>query len=108
MFDFLPFMIPLAPFAMVSFIVWTKHKTKMAELQVQATAEKAAQYAQHTGQLEERVRVLERIVTAGGYDLAAQIEALRYEDSDRRLGAPNQIPAAQSPAHNPAADKIVN
>lgn len=88
MFDFLPFMIPLAPFAMISFIVWTKHRAKMAELHLNATAEKAAQYAQHTGQLEERVRVLERIVTASGYDLATQIEALRYEDSERRLGAP--------------------
>ena len=30
--NFLPFLIPLAPFAMVSFIVWTKHRAKMAEL----------------------------------------------------------------------------
>ncbi len=98
--NFLPFLIPLAPFAMVSFIVWTKHRAKMAELHMRATAEKAAQYAQHTGQLEERVRVLERIVTASGYDLATQIEALRYEDSERRLGAP------VTPDHG--ADKIVN
>lgn len=98
--NFLPFLIPLAPFAMVSFIVWTKHRTKMAELQLRATAEKAAQYAQHTGQLEERVRVLERIVTASGYDLAAQIEALRFDDDERRLGAPT--------ASDRTADKIVN
>lgn len=36
-----------------------------------------AQYAAHTRELEERVRVLERIVTDKGYDVATQIEALR-------------------------------
>jgi hypothetical protein len=41
------------------------------------TAERAAQYAAKTRELEERVRVLERIVTDKGYDVAAQIEALR-------------------------------
>lgn len=73
----LALLIPLAPFIMVGFIVWTKHQRKMAELQVAATAEKAAQYASHSRELEERVRVLERIVTDGGYNTALQIEALR-------------------------------
>ena len=40
-------------------------------------AEKAAQYATNNADLEERVRVLERIVTDKGYDVASQIEALR-------------------------------
>lgn len=70
-------LVPLAPFLMVAFIVWTKHQRKMAELQIKATAETAAQYASHTTELEERVRVLERIVTDRGYDVATQIEALR-------------------------------
>lgn len=70
-------LIPLAPFLMVCFIVWTKHQRKMAEIQIAATAEKAAQYASHSRELEERVRVLERIITDGGYDTALQIEALR-------------------------------
>ena len=43
----------------------------------QATAEKAAQYASQVQALEDRVRVLERIVTDRGYDIATQIEALR-------------------------------
>ena len=73
----LALLIPLAPFLMVSFIVWTKHQSKMAELGVRETAEKAAQYASHTSELEARVRVLERIVTDKGYDVASQIEALR-------------------------------
>lgn len=45
---------------MVAFIVWTKHQRKMAELQIKSTAETAAQYASHTTELEERVRVLEQ------------------------------------------------
>jgi hypothetical protein len=75
--DFMVMLVPLAPFLMICFIVWTKHQRKMAEIQVAATAEKAAQYAAHSRELEERVRVLERIVTDGGYDTALQIEALR-------------------------------
>lgn len=41
------------------------------------TAEKAAQYAAQTERLEQRVRVLEQIVTDKGFDTATQIEALR-------------------------------
>ncbi|KPH67370.1 hypothetical protein ACLIMP_00645 [Novosphingobium aerophilum] len=70
-------LIPLAPFIIGGFAIWTRHQRKMAELQVQATAEKAAQYASHSKELEERVRVLERIITDGSYDTALQIEALR-------------------------------
>jgi hypothetical protein len=81
MFDEIWILIPLAPFIMVSFIVWTRHQQKIAEMQVHTTAdltaEKAAQYASHTAELEDRVRVLERIVTDKGYDVATQIEALR-------------------------------
>jgi uncharacterized protein with GYD domain len=47
------------------------------EMQAKQTAEKAAQYAASNKELEDRVRVLERIVTDGGYDVATQIEALR-------------------------------
>lgn len=75
--DYMVMLIPLAPFIMVCFIVWIKHQGKIAQLQVSATAEKAAQYASHSRELEERVRVLERIITDGGYDTALQIEALR-------------------------------
>lgn len=47
------------------------------ELMSQQTAEKAAQYAAHTERLEQRVRVLEQIVTDKGAETAEQIEALR-------------------------------
>lgn len=73
----LAILVPLAPFLMVCFIVWTKHQRKMAEITARTTAEKAAQYAANNADLEERVRVLERIVTDKGYDVASQIEALR-------------------------------
>ncbi|TYC91885.1 hypothetical protein FMM79_04235 [Novosphingobium sp. BW1] len=69
--------MPLAPFLVGALVVWTKHQRRMAEIQAEATAEKAAQYASGTRELEERVRVLERIITDGSYDTALQIEALR-------------------------------
>ena len=56
---------------------WLKFKQRQLELQGELTAEKAAQYAAHTERLEQRVRVLERIVTDKGIDLADQIERLR-------------------------------
>lgn len=57
--------------------IWTSHQQKMAKIQAQAAAEKAAQYATQNTHLEDRMRVLERIVTEKGYDISAQIEALR-------------------------------
>lgn len=61
--------------------IWAKHKEKVAQMQVSTTAEhtaeKAAQYASQVQRLEDRVQVLERIVTDKGYDVATQIEALR-------------------------------
>ena len=57
--------------------IWTNHQQKMAKIQAKDTAERAAQYATQNTQLEDRVRVLERIVTEKGYDVATQIEALR-------------------------------
>lgn len=60
-----------------------KRKLKLQEREMELlgdrTAEKAAQYAAHTERLEQRVRVLERIVTDRGADLALQIENLRDE-----------------------------
>ncbi|KPF56660.1 MULTISPECIES: hypothetical protein [Novosphingobium] len=73
----LALLIPLAPFMIAGLAIWTRHSRRMAEIQANATAEKAAQYAVQNQALEDRVRVLERIVTDGGYDVALQIEALR-------------------------------
>ena len=77
----LALMIPILAISIPIIAIWTKHRQKIAEMQINATAqmsaEKAAQYAARTQALEERVRVLERIVTDKGYDIATQIEALR-------------------------------
>jgi len=50
---------------------------KQIESQSNLAAEKSAQYAQHMERFESRLRVLEQIVTDGGAQTAAQIEALR-------------------------------
>ena len=55
------------------------HREKRMEIEARMTAEKAAQYAAHTDRLEQRVRVLERIVTDKGIDVADEIERLRDE-----------------------------
>jgi hypothetical protein len=93
MLEVLALMIPLAPFLMVGFIVWTRHQRRMAEMQMQLGADEAASSKAHA-RLEERVRVLERIVTDRGYDLASQIEALRHDEPAPRPAAP----AAATPA----------
>ena len=90
MSDMVWVLVPLAPFIMVLGIVWMKNQQKLEEKRIDATAgasaEKAAQYASRVSDLEDRIRVLERIVTDRGYDVATQIEALRdqrrVEESD--------------------------
>lgn len=73
--------IPIVALMIPIVAIWTRHQQRIAEMQVgstaEATAEKAAQYASRVTELEDRVRVLERIVTDRGYDIATQIEALR-------------------------------
>lgn len=75
-------------------VIWSKHQQKMAEMRLgvtaEQTAEKAAQYASQVQRLEDRVQVLERIVTDRGYDVATQIEALRDQRrvDERDAGVP--------------------
>ena len=68
-----------------------KFREKKLEVEALHAAEKGAQYAAHTNELEQRVRVLEQIVTDGGAQTAAQIEALRE-------------PARRTPRKRVAAD----
>ncbi|WP_026092233.1 hypothetical protein [Porphyrobacter sp. AAP82] len=87
-------MIPIIALLIPIVAIWTKHQQKMAEMQVGATAEqtaeKAAQYVGQIKKLEDRVQVLERIVTDRGYDIATQIEALRDQRrvDDQDAGVP--------------------
>ena len=92
--ELIPIVAILMVFGIPMLAIWTSHQQKIAKMQVQTTAEntaeKAAQYASHVAELEQRVRVLERIVTDRGYDIATQIEALRdqREVEDRGAGVP--------------------
>jgi hypothetical protein len=52
-------------------------REKKLEVEATMAAEKAAQYASRSMELEQRVRVLEQIVTDQGAQTAGQIEALR-------------------------------
>lgn len=56
---------------------WFRLKERRMEIEANSAAERAAQYAASNAELEARVRVLEKIVTDGGLETAAQIEALR-------------------------------
>ena len=74
----------LAPFLMVIGIVWVTSRAKLEEKRIAAGAARPddgdrARNAARIDELEDRVRILERIVTDGGYDLATKIEALRDE-----------------------------
>lgn len=58
---------------------WLALREKQIETEASLIAEKAAQYAAQTERLEQRVRVLERITTDRGIDIAEEIEALRID-----------------------------
>lgn len=55
---------------------WLAYRHRKMELEASMVAEKAAQYAAQSERLEQRVRVLERIVTDRGADLAGEIDRL--------------------------------
>lgn len=61
-------------------------REKKLEVEAGMAAEKAAQYASRSVELEQRVRVLEQIVTDGGAQTAAQIEALRHRPRIEQTG----------------------
>ena len=82
---FEPWMVGFAPFLMVIGIVWVRSRAQLEEKRIEAGKFQqqadpgAARRDERVEALEDRVRVLERIVTDGGYDLASKIEALRDE-----------------------------
>jgi len=69
----------LLPTLLLVYVIrrWFSFKEKQLEIQAQSTAERAAEYAVSNKELEQRVRVLEQIITDNGAQTAAQIEALR-------------------------------
>ncbi|NJM49595.1 MAG: hypothetical protein HC843_00750 [Sphingomonadales bacterium] len=78
----------LAIFAGAIVKPWITMKQRQMELDAQMVAEKAAQYASDKSRLEERVEVLERIITDQGYSLAQEIEQLRKEPQDSGVPLP--------------------
>jgi hypothetical protein len=67
----------LAIFGGVFVKPWFAYRQRKLELEAEMIAEKAAQYAANNGRLEQRVQVLERIITDSGYEVATAIENLR-------------------------------
>jgi ABC-type phosphate transport system auxiliary subunit len=56
---------------------WLQLQQRRMEIEAQQVAEKAAQYAAQTERLEQRVAVLERILTDRSAQLGEEIERLR-------------------------------
>jgi ABC-type phosphate transport system auxiliary subunit len=83
--DFNPLIIPLlgvmcGVLAIVGGVFvkpWLQLQQRKMEIEAQQVAEKAAQYAAHTDRLEQRVAVLERILTDRSTQLGEEIERLR-------------------------------
>jgi len=73
-------LIPVTAILIVPFKMWLRIKEKQISTQSNLAAEKSAQYAQHMERFESRLRVIEQIVTDGGAQTAAQIEALRDQE----------------------------
>lgn len=67
----------LAIFGGVFVRPWMQLRQRRMELDAQMLAEKAAQYGAHTDRLEQRVAVLERILTDRSTQLGDEIERLR-------------------------------
>jgi ABC-type phosphate transport system auxiliary subunit len=76
---FLALIIVGLPVIMLMMLVNRYFRLREKKLEVEAglAAEKAAQYASRTHELEQRLRVIEQIVTDRGLETASQIEALR-------------------------------
>ena len=70
-------LIPLAAIGIAPFRMRMRIKERQLDLQSEMTAEKTAQYAAHTERLEQRMRVLERIITDKGIEVSDEIESLR-------------------------------
>ncbi|GGE11570.1 hypothetical protein GCM10011529_17370 [Polymorphobacter glacialis] len=73
----IPIVAIVGAFATAIFKRWANLKEKQLSVTAHASAEQAAQYAAKIATLEERVAVLNRIVTDRNEGLTAQIEGLR-------------------------------
>jgi hypothetical protein len=69
----------------VSFQRWVSYKQRKAELEAEERRATLGERSDREEMLEERVRVLERIATDRGLDVAHQIEALRDRQVEAQL-----------------------
>ena len=81
--QFSPFMIPILALMIPIIAIWVKHREKLEQMRLDSSArhggDDTAPSSASYRELEDRVAVLERIVTDRSYDIATQIEALRDE-----------------------------
>ena len=70
-------MIPIVAIGANSLKQWIRYKERALDTMGNQTAERAAQYAAKTERLEQRVAVLERILTDRSTHLGEEIERLR-------------------------------
>ncbi|WP_298197535.1 hypothetical protein [Novosphingobium sp.] len=104
MLEIFPLLIPILALTIPCLAIWTKHQSKMAELQLRMRADEQQvrngdlATSDAYARLEERVRVLERIVTDRGSDLAAQIDALRAESPALQAQRPDLLQSTKVPS----------
>lgn len=92
MSDFLEILLFVVPITTVVggtiYLIRRKIRALQLELAEERGANQTARIATEKSELEERVRVLERIVTGRGYSLAEEIEALRDTPLRNDSGVP--------------------
>lgn len=70
-------LIPLAGIGLAAFAVWTRHQRRLAELRATGESAEVGRVLDTVRRLEERVAVLERVVTDPRQRLADEIDRLR-------------------------------
>ena len=77
-------LIPLAAILAGIMKRWLDVKERQMQAVSREAVDRAENYARQTERLEERVRVLERIITSKGVGVAEEIEQLRDQRSELR------------------------
>lgn len=78
-------LIPIVAIVAATANKYMRLREKQIELAASQAAEKAARYAANGAEMEQRIRVLERIVTDRGIDLADEIERLRDDTVPEKM-----------------------
>ena len=76
-----------------SFKRWVGYKQRKMELEAEASRARLSERGDYGEMLEQRIRVLERIATDRGLDLAHEIEALRDRQVQPQIETPRVAPA---------------